>query len=44
MATPGLSLQVRATTNPGGTGHMWVKEHYIDTCKPKKYIDYHLCL
>ena len=19
---------------------MWVKEHYIDTCKPKKYIDY----
>jgi hypothetical protein len=32
-ARAGLELNIRATTNPGGTGHVWVKEYYIDTCK-----------
>jgi len=26
----GLKLYQRATTNPGGTGHMWVKKTFID--------------
>jgi len=37
---PGLRAQVFATTNPGGPGHGWVKERFIDVSSPgKKYID-----
>lgn len=31
---PSLPAQVRATTNPGGIGHQWVKERFVDRCKP----------
>lgn len=30
----GLSLYQRATTNPGGPGHMWVKKMFINPEKP----------
>jgi len=36
-----LRLRIRATSNPGGRGHAWVKERFVDTCEPKipkKYI------
>jgi hypothetical protein len=39
-AETGLELFVRATTNPGGVGHVWVKERFIDTCKPKSQVEY----
>lgn len=29
-ADPSLSLYMRATTNPGGAGHAWVKKMFID--------------
>lgn len=35
-----LDLVVRATTNPGGPGHVWVKEYFVDPCKPKKFVPY----
>ena len=34
-----LRPQVFATTNPGGPGHMWVKERYIDPGEPMKPFD-----
>ena len=35
-----ISVQVRATTNPGGIGHQWVKERFITNTTPGKvYID-----
>lgn len=34
------ALFIRATTNPGGIGHAWVKRYYYDTCKPKKQVEY----
>ena len=40
MAKGGLDLQIRATTNPGGPGHVWVKEYFVDTCKPTEWVDY----
>ena len=33
-ASPNLSLYMRATTNPGGSGHSWVKKMFIDPAKP----------
>ena len=32
----GLKLYQRATTNPGGAGHGWVKKAFIDPAKPGK--------
>lgn len=32
-AGPGLTLQMRASANPGGAGHYWLKRRFIDTCK-----------
>lgn len=32
----GLKLYQRATTNPGGAGHSWVKKTFIDPAKPGK--------
>jgi len=32
----GLKLYQRATTNPGGPGHTWVKKTFIDPEKPNK--------
>ena len=32
----GLKLYQRATTNPGGAGHGWVKKAFIDPSKPGK--------
>lgn len=35
-----IKPQIRATTNPGGIGHLWVKERFIDVAKPlETYID-----
>lgn len=31
---PGTQCYVRATANPGGVGHGWVKERFITICKP----------
>lgn len=39
-AKAGLDLKIRGTTNPGGIGHVWVKEHFVDVCKPTKKIKY----
>ncbi|MBT7628789.1 MAG: hypothetical protein HN597_03670 [Desulfobacula sp.] len=36
-----LKLRVRSTSNPGGKGHAWVKDRFVDTCIPiqkQKYI------
>ncbi|MDD2994449.1 MAG: terminase family protein, partial [Pygmaiobacter sp.] len=27
---------VKSTTNPGGVGHAWVKQRFIDTCPPRQ--------
>lgn len=32
----GLNLYQRATTNPGGVGHQWVKKMFINPAKPNK--------
>ena len=31
---PDIPLRVRSTTNPGGIGHVWVKERFVDIAKP----------
>lgn len=37
---PELPIRVRAATNPGGRGHQWVKERFIDVATPgRRYID-----
>jgi len=33
---PDLPIYMRATTNPGGPGHAWVKKMFIDPSKPGK--------
>jgi hypothetical protein len=41
-SVPGLRLLIRATTNPGGIGHVWVKKRFVDACmSPGKttYVD-----
>jgi len=35
-ASPELGLYMRATTNPGGPGHAWVKKMFIDPSTPNK--------
>ena len=35
-STAGLKLYQRATTNPGGPGHSWVKKTFIDPSPPNK--------
>jgi len=35
-----IPVRIRATTNPGGIGHNWVKERFVDICPPgQTYID-----
>jgi hypothetical protein len=36
---PGLKAQLYASTNPGGIGHRWVKEYFVDMAKDKPYRD-----
>lgn len=37
---PGVPLRMRGTTNPGGIGHVWCKERFVDVIKPlETYID-----
>ncbi len=37
---PNIPLRVRSTTNPGGIGHAWVKERFVDISPPgQTYID-----
>ena len=37
---PGLKAKVRSASNPGCIGHAWVKERFIDVCKPgRRYVD-----
>ena len=31
---PDLPVYMRATTNPGGSGHVWVKKYFIDPATP----------
>jgi hypothetical protein len=31
-SNPNIRTRIRATTNPGGIGHIWVKERFIDIC------------
>ena len=33
---PDLPIFMRATTNPGGRGHHWVKKMFIDPAIPNK--------
>ncbi len=35
----GLEPQIFCTTNPGGPGHHWVKERFVDKARNKTYID-----
>ena len=35
----GLEPQVFCTTNPGGAGHMWVKQRFVDVAREREYID-----
>jgi len=35
----GLDPQVFCTTNPGGAGHMWVKQRFVDVSREEEYID-----
>ena len=39
-SVPDLDLRVRATSNPGGRGHVWVKKMFVDACPPGKPIKY----
>ena len=37
---PDIPLRMRATTNPGGVGHVWCKERFVNVAKPgKPYVD-----
>jgi len=33
---PDLPVYMRATTNPGGAGHVWVKKYFVDPSPPGK--------
>ncbi len=35
-----LPLRIRSTSNPGGPGHVWVKERFVDRCKPARFVQY----
>ena len=32
--TNGYPKKIKSSTNPGGVGHMWVKERFVDVCEP----------
>lgn len=32
---PGIRPRLRASANPGGIGHQWVKRRFVDTCPPE---------
>lgn len=36
---PDLEPQIFCTTNPGGAGHMWVKQRFVDVAREKEYVD-----
>ena len=37
---PDIPLRMRATTNPGGIGHVWVRERFVDVAPPgETFID-----
>lgn len=36
---PGTRVYIRATTNPGGVGHGWVKQRFVDAAPSKTPID-----
>lgn len=37
---PEIPLRIRSTTNPGGVGHTWVKERFVDIAPPgQSYLD-----
>jgi hypothetical protein len=37
---PGLIAEIRASANPGGVGHQWVKSRFVDICPHNEtYID-----
>jgi hypothetical protein len=37
---PSIPLFIRSTTNPGGIGHVWTKDRFIDCCSPgRTYYD-----
>lgn len=37
---PGLKVKVRSASNPGGPGHAWVKERFVDVATPgRRYVD-----
>lgn len=35
-----LEMRIRATSNPGGIGHSWVKARFIDPCTPVEKKEY----
>jgi hypothetical protein len=35
-ANPNIHKKYRATCNPSGPGHQWVKDRFINKCKPEK--------
>lgn len=37
---PKLTTYVRSSANPGGIGHSWVKQRFIDSCSPDGAIRY----
>lgn len=36
-SVPGLRTYMRYTSNPGSIGHLWVKERFVDVCRPVPY-------
>jgi hypothetical protein len=36
---PELKPQILSTTNPGGAGHVWVKQRFVDVAKDKTHYD-----
>jgi len=37
---PNIPIRIRATTNPGGIGHLWVKKRFVDITEPgRTHID-----
>ena len=37
-SAPGLRTYIRATANPGGPGHPWVKARFVTAAKPETRI------
>lgn len=36
---PSLPAQIMCTTNPGGPGHLWVRQYFVDVAKNKTFRD-----